>query len=94
MTLIWIGLVYLIVKEGQLNAGTGMGDIKKLLLKSFRNPGHSGSALILAAFALFLFLPLFWGLTFYLQSDINVLIVIGFMVWVYKWFKFLFLTEA
>lgn len=44
------------------------------------------------AYILFMLLPLFWGLTFYLQSDANVVVVVVFLTWTYNWTRYIFLN--
>ncbi|MCB1158256.1 MAG: hypothetical protein H7A25_14650 [Leptospiraceae bacterium] len=37
----------------------------------------------------FLLLPLIWGLSLFLKTDFNVIIVILWMFWVYNWLKYI-----
>ncbi|HMV43489.1 MAG TPA: hypothetical protein PK079_12300 [Leptospiraceae bacterium] len=48
---------------------------------------------LLSAYFLFMLLPFFWGLTFYLKSDANVVVVILGFTWIYNWTKYIFLNE-
>ncbi|EMO24754.1 hypothetical protein LEP1GSC170_4921, partial [Leptospira interrogans serovar Bataviae str. HAI135] len=51
------------------------------------------SIFLLLSLCTWMLLPLFWGLTFFLKTDANVLIVIGFMIWTYYWLKYLLSTD-
>lgn len=58
---------------------------------SFANP-FSGKSLIWFLFLIsFFLLPFFWGLTFFLQSDANVLVIILGLFWIYFWSRTLIL---
>gem|GEM_PF-2229732 len=45
------------------------------------------------SFLLFLLLPLTAGLSLFLKTDGNVLVVIFFIIWAYNWSKYVFLRE-
>jgi hypothetical protein len=53
----------------------------------------AGSLYLLTAYLLFMLLPFFWGLTFFLKTDANVVIVILAFSWIYNWTKYIFLNE-
>ncbi|EMK00383.1 MULTISPECIES: hypothetical protein [unclassified Leptospira] len=58
---------------------------------SFANP-FSGKSLTWFLFLIsFFLLPFFWGLTFFLQSDANVLVIILGLFWIYFWSRTLIL---
>jgi hypothetical protein len=66
-------------------------------LEQIRNASSSplkrDSYILLISFLLFLVLPLFWGLSFFLVSDGNVLVVIFTIAWIYNWLKYTFFLE-
>jgi hypothetical protein len=66
-------------------------------LEQIRNAASSplqrDSYILLISFFIFLVLPLFWGLSFFLVSDGNVLVVIFTIAWIYNWLKFTFFLE-
>lgn len=49
--------------------------------------------IVFSSFLLFLLLPLTIGLSIYLRSDANVLVVILWIVWTYNWIKYAFWRE-
>ncbi|TGK15510.1 LIC10362 family protein [Leptospira stimsonii] len=61
--------------------------------KALNSPFQKNSLFLLLSLCAWMLLPLFWGLAFFLKTDANVLIVIGFMVWTYYWLKYLFSTD-
>ncbi|TGN09119.1 LIC10362 family protein [Leptospira ilyithenensis] len=58
--------------------------------KHLKTPTHF---ILFFSFLLFLFLPLTTGLSLYLKTDANVLVVIFFIIWAYNWSKYVFLRE-
>lgn len=66
-------------------------EIRSEIEASFVTP-FSGKSWIwfLFLFSFFL-LPFFWGLTFFLQSDANVLVIILGLFWIYFWSRTLIL---
>ncbi|AYV56394.1 LIC10362 family protein [Leptospira kmetyi] len=60
---------------------------------ALHSPFQKESAFLLLSLCAWMLLPLFWGLAFFLKTDANVLIVIGFMIWTYYWLKYLFSTD-
>ncbi|EMJ94302.1 LIC10362 family protein [Leptospira alstonii] len=60
---------------------------------ALHSPFQKESVFLLLSLCTWMLLPLFWGLTFFLKTDANVLIVIGFMVWTYYWLKYLLSTD-
>ena len=66
-------------------------------LEKIRNaagsPLERDSYILLISFFIFLVLPLFWGLSFFLVSDGNVLVVIITIAWIYNWLKYTFFLE-
>ncbi|MDX1957528.1 MAG: hypothetical protein SFU98_03090 [Leptospiraceae bacterium] len=46
--------------------------------------------LLYFTFFLFLILPFFWGLSFYLRTDANVVVVLIGFTWIYNWVKYIF----
>ncbi|MBM9578246.1 hypothetical protein JWG45_13900 [Leptospira sp. 201903070] len=61
--------------------------------RALNSPFQKNSLFLLLSLSAWMLLPLFWGLAFFLKTDANVLIVIGFMVWTYYWLKYLFSTD-
>jgi len=58
-------------------------------IKSSTNSlNNQKSILVLLTYFLFLILPLFWGLGFFLKSDANVVVVLFTIVWIYNWIKY------
>lgn len=53
----------------------------------------TSSVYLLLSYGLFMLLPFFWGLTFFLKSDANVAVVILGFTWIYNWTKYIFLNE-
>jgi len=66
-------------------------------LEKIRNAANSplqrDSYILLISFFIFLVLPLFWGLSFFLVSDGNVVVVIFTIAWIYNWLKYTFFLE-
>ncbi|EMS85036.1 hypothetical protein LEP1GSC074_3721 [Leptospira noguchii str. Hook] len=60
---------------------------------ALHSPFQKESIFLLLSLCTWMLLPLFWGLTFFLKTDANVLIVIGFMIWTYYWLKYLLSTD-
>ncbi|BDA78154.1 hypothetical protein LPTSP3_g10840 [Leptospira kobayashii] len=58
--------------------------------KHLKAPVHF---IVFFSFLLFLLLPLTLGLSLYLKTDGNVLVVIFFIIWAYNWSKYVFLRE-
>jgi hypothetical protein len=63
------------------------------LRNSVRNWKELSSIYLILFYIGFMFLPLFWGLSFYLKSDANVVVVVFFIIWVYNWTRYIFLYE-
>ncbi|NUM42476.1 MAG: hypothetical protein HUU45_12685 [Leptospiraceae bacterium] len=68
--------------------------IRYSLQKAVASPSNKDSIILLVFFLSFLLFPLFWGLTFFLKTDANVVVVLIFMTWCYNWIKYIFLGEA
>ncbi|XDD51877.1 hypothetical protein AB3N59_02315 [Leptospira sp. WS92.C1] len=75
--------------KGPKSLSTFRSEFKNVLHTPFRK----NSILLLLSLCSWMLLPLFWGLAFFLKTDANVLIVIGFMIWTYYWLKYLFSTN-
>ncbi|WP_025185480.1 LIC10362 family protein [Leptospira interrogans] len=60
---------------------------------ALHSPFQKESIFLLLSLCTWMLLPLFWGLAFFLKTDANVLIVIGFMIWTYYWLKYLLSTD-
>ncbi|EQA60407.1 LIC10362 family protein [Leptospira alexanderi] len=60
---------------------------------ALRFPFQKESVFLLLSLCVWMLLPLFWGLAFFLKTDANVLVVIGCMIWTYYWLKYLFSTD-
>ncbi|TGL34704.1 hypothetical protein EHQ52_09410 [Leptospira koniambonensis] len=66
-------------------------EIQSEIEASFATP-LSGKSWIWFLFLIsFFLLPFFWGLTFFLQSDANVLVIILGLFWIYFWSRTLIL---
>lgn len=79
---------------GIRNLGKFPKSIEEIRLEietSFATP-FSGKSWIWFLFLIsFFLLPFFWGLTFFLQSDANVLVIILGLFWIYFWSRTLIL---
>ncbi|EPG73371.1 hypothetical protein LEP1GSC058_2953 [Leptospira fainei serovar Hurstbridge str. BUT 6] len=62
-----------------------LNGLREAFLQSFASPFSPKSIYWFLFFGSFLLLPYFWGLTFLLKSDMNVLVIIGGLVWDYYW---------
>lgn len=91
LTLLFIFLIYKIRSQGAI-VFSYTGIVEKLY-QSVSKWNTSESVYLLLAFTCFLLLPLFWGLTFLIKSDWNVIVVLFFFSWSYKWIKIIFLKE-
>ena len=60
---------------------------------AIKNLKELSSIYLLLSYIGFMLLPLFWGLSFYLQTDANVVVVVFFIIWVYNWTRYIFLYE-
>ncbi|MBK8398051.1 MAG: hypothetical protein IPL26_22780 [Leptospiraceae bacterium] len=67
--------------------------IASALRNSILNWKNAGSIFLLSSYLLFMLLPFFWGLTFFIKTDANVVIVILGFTWIYNWTKYIFLNE-
>ncbi len=45
------------------------------------------------AFICFMLLPIFWGLSFYLNSDANVVVTVFGLAWIYNWVRILYFPK-
>ncbi|QDK24169.1 LIC10362 family protein [Leptospira weilii] len=63
------------------------------LQNALHSPFQKESVFLLLSLCIWMLLPLFWGLAFFLKTDANVLVVIGCMIWTYYWLKYLFSTD-
>lgn len=63
------------------------------LRNSVKKPFIPGNILLLSAFCIVILLPLFWGLSFYLHTDANVVAVLITFVWGYNLIKYIFLKH-
>ncbi|TGK34960.1 hypothetical protein EHQ12_11710 [Leptospira gomenensis] len=66
-----------------------LSSLRPTFQNAFRFPLRRNSVFLLLSLFAWMLLPLFWGLAFFLKTDANVLIVIGFMIWTYYWLKYL-----
>ncbi|MCE9500019.1 MAG: hypothetical protein K8R21_05920 [Leptospira sp.] len=92
LTLVCILSLGLAVKTGRTEVS--FTSIVSSLRNSINNISESHSVLILIFFISFLFLPLFWGLSFFLRTDGNVVIVVVFIIWSYNWVKYIFYVDS
>lgn len=67
--------------------------ILKTIKEATFHPNKINSVIIILFFLIFLTLPLFWGLTFFLQSDGNVIVVLFTIAWIYNWIKYTYLAH-
>ena len=65
-------------------------NIPEKLRESVRDLSHLKNLYLFLSFICFLLLPLFWGLSFYLKTDYNVVVVVGFLFWSYNWTKYIY----
>ncbi|MBP9887210.1 MAG: hypothetical protein KBF93_12990 [Leptospiraceae bacterium] len=91
ITILFIAFFQLAQKS--LGFSWGYSSIASALRNSIANWKNIGSIYLLTAYALFMLLPLFWGITFFLKTDANVVVVILSFSWVYNWTKYIFLNE-
>ncbi|MBL0264791.1 MAG: hypothetical protein IPQ05_13150 [Leptospiraceae bacterium] len=91
ITILFIAFFQLARKS--LGFELGYSSVATALRSSALNWKNTGSLYLLTAYFLFMLLPFFWGLTFYLKSDANVVIVILGFSWIYNWTKYIFLNE-
>ncbi|TGN20636.1 hypothetical protein EHS15_03070 [Leptospira idonii] len=68
----------------------GLWDGLKETPKLWKSKSHW---VLLSCFAFFLTLPLTLGLSVYLKTDANVLVVILWVIWTYNWVKYAFWRE-
>ncbi|MBK6605412.1 MAG: hypothetical protein IPO06_13835 [Leptospiraceae bacterium] len=91
ITILFIAFFQLARKS--LGFELGYSSVAASLRRSVLNWKNTGSIYLLTAYSLFMLLPFFWGLTFYLKSDANVVVVILGFSWIYNWTKYIFLNE-
>lgn len=91
VTIVWLGLFFYLKSKGEF--GKKINDLKYSIKNSIKKPMEKHAVLWILFFVLFLLLPLFWGLAFYLRSDVNVVVVLGFLIWMYNWIKYIFITN-
>jgi len=87
-TLIWAGLSWYLGKKNRLDF-TPSG-LRVIASESAAAPFSGNNPVFFVWFLLFLILPLFWGLSFWLRSDLNVIVVIITLIWAYNWTKYVF----
>jgi hypothetical protein len=88
LTLFCIGSIYL--AKNRKGFSISYSEISKSMRESIKDPLDLSNILLLLFFLSFLILPFSWGLTFYLRTDANVLVVLLGMVWIYNWIKYVF----
>jgi len=91
LTVLFIAFFQLARKS--LGFEIGYSSIAAALRNSISDWKNIGSIYLLTAYVLFMLLPLFWGLLFFLKTDANVVAVILSFSWVYNWTKHIFLNE-
>ncbi|MCP5513629.1 MAG: hypothetical protein H7A24_17200 [Leptospiraceae bacterium] len=91
LTLLFFALLFTL-KQKQ-NKISSFRDFRNTIKTAFQKPLNSEKYTIIITFTVFLALPLFWGLTFFLQTDLNVLVVLFTFTWVYNWFKYTVFDE-
>ena len=95
LSLFFLISIYLIFKNTSIRPG-----FKELFLlnraffrKEKENPlfeeGDRVKVWLYLSLSSFLLLPLIWGLSLFLKTDFNVIIVILWMFWVYNWLKYI-----
>lgn len=89
LTICW--LVFLVLATKKANAKIRYSELKSFLNRALKDIKAPESIFIFISYVSFLLLPLFWGLTFLLKTDFNVIVVLFFIVWVYNWIKYIFL---
>ncbi|TGL74459.1 LIC10362 family protein [Leptospira yasudae] len=89
--------LFLYYKSAAQKGNTGnpfrLSSIRSRFQDALNSPFQKESLFLLLSLCAWMLLPLFWGLAFFLKTDANVLIVIGFMIWTYYWLKYLLSTE-
>jgi hypothetical protein len=63
-------------------------ELQKTIQRSFFNPFSLDHLVIILFFISLMLLPLLWGLTFYLRTDMNVVVVLLTFTWIYNWVKY------
>ncbi|MBP7280007.1 MAG: hypothetical protein KBA66_00420 [Leptospiraceae bacterium] len=91
ITVLFIAFFQLAKKS--LGFEVGYSSIASALRNSVSDWRNTGSVYLLTAYTFFMLLPLCWGLTFFLKSDANVVVVILAFTWIYNWTKYIFLNE-
>ena len=88
LTLVWTGFTFYLRKNSKLDFS--LQTFRASAGDSLSAPLSRDSILFFTWFLLFLLLPLFWGLTFWLHSDANVVVVVATIIWGYNWVKYVF----
>lgn len=87
-TLIWAGISLYLGKKNKLEFKPSR--LRTIAADSASAPFSGDNPVFFAWFLLFMILPLFWGLAFWLRSDLNVIVVIITLIWAYNWIKYVF----
>jgi hypothetical protein len=85
--------IFAYLANAKLNIGFSLPKIISELRKIKTNWNTIPYLYLAFAYILFMLLPLVWGLTFYLQSDANVVVVVIFLTWTYNWTRYIFLNS-
>ena len=85
--------IFAYLANEKLNIGFSLPKIISELRKIKTNWKTISYLYLGLAYILFMLLPLVWGLTFYLQSDANVVVVVIFLTWTYNWTRYIFLNS-
>ncbi|PJZ71370.1 hypothetical protein CH373_02405 [Leptospira perolatii] len=84
LTLLCAVFFFLGARKGGLSSFNLEG-IRTSYQNSIHQPLQSRSVYWFLFFLCFSLLPFFWGLTFFLKTDANVIVVIVGLAWVYFW---------
>lgn len=77
--------------RGLAPASKNLDGIRETVESSFSSPLLVSSWIWFLFLLSFLLLPFFWGLTFLLKTDWNVVVIIAGLFWVYFWSRTLIL---
>lgn len=81
---------FFVLSYKEFQGPKNLSSLRSAFQSALRFPLRKNSIFLLLSLSAWMLLPLFWGLVFFLKTDANVLIVIGFMIWTYYWLKYLF----
>lgn len=92
LVLFFFSLLYIFLILGKKEPVLTQGNLL-LLRTSLQNWNSLPHLVHFVSFLLFLLLPLTIGLSLYLKTDANVVVVIFWILWSYNWTKYTFWRE-